>query len=103
MEYAATTGVIIYWKLHQNFVIHRDHHVWFDEYNSRLSIEYNNTPGYFLLQQYPEINVHNSDLINLIPNELDLTSNPFYDTTILTYEIELPPSGKKVGFNFTGQ
>ena len=35
----------------------------------------------------------------MIPCELDLTSTPFSDTTIITYEIELPPSGKKVGFN----
>ena len=32
MGYAATTGVIIYWKPDQPFVIHRAHHVWFDEY-----------------------------------------------------------------------
>ena len=31
--------------------------------------------------------------------ELDLTSTPFTDTTIITYETELPTSGKKVGFN----
>ena len=30
---------------------------------------------------------------------LYLTYNPFCDTTILTYEIELPSSGKKIGFN----
>ena len=35
----------------------------------------------------------------MIPCELDLTSTPFCDTTITTYEIELPPSGKKVDFN----
>ena len=39
MGYAATTGVILYWKPDQPFIIHRSHHVWFDEYNSRLSIE----------------------------------------------------------------
>ena len=39
MGYAATTGVILYWKLDQPFIIHRAHHVWFDEYNYRLSIE----------------------------------------------------------------
>ena len=31
--------------------------------------------------------------------ELDLTSTPFCDTKIITYEIELPPSGNKIGFN----
>ena len=38
MGYVATTGVIIYWKPYQPFVIHRDYHVWFDEYNYRLFI-----------------------------------------------------------------
>ena len=66
MGYAATTGVIIYWKLDQNFIIHRAHHVWFDEYNSSLSIEDNNTPGSLLLRKYPEIHINNSDLLNLI-------------------------------------
>ena len=33
----------------------------------------------------------------MITCELDLTPNTFSDTTILTYEIELPPSGKKIG------
>ena len=99
MGYAATTGFIIYWNPDQYFVIHIDHHVWFDAYNYHLSIEDNNTTGYLLLQQYPEILLHNSDIINLIPCELDLTSTPFSYITILTYEIELPPSGKKIGFN----
>ena len=40
-----------------------------------------------------------SDLLNLIPCEINLTSTPFSDETIITYEIELPPSGKKIGFN----
>ena len=35
----------------------------------------------------------------MIPCELDLTFTPFRDETIITYEIELPPSGKKIGFN----
>ena len=35
----------------------------------------------------------------MITCELDLTFTTFSDTTILTYEIELPSSGKKVGFN----
>ena len=35
----------------------------------------------------------------MIPCELNLTSTPFCDGKILIYEIELPPSGKKVGFN----
>ena len=39
MGYTATTGVILYWKPDQPFVIHRAHHVWFDEYNYRLSLE----------------------------------------------------------------
>ena len=35
----------------------------------------------------------------MIPCELDLTSTPFCDTIILTYEIKLPPFGNKIGFN----
>ena len=99
MVYSDATGVILYWKPYQHFVFHRDHHVWFDEYNFRLSIEDNNTPGSLLLQKYPESHIHNSDLLNLIPCELDLVSIPFCDTKILIYKIELHPSGKIVGFN----
>ena len=99
MGYAATTGFILYWNPDHNFVIHRAHYVLFDSYNYRLSIEDNDSPGYLLLHQDPESLLHNSDLLNLIPCELDLTSNQFSDTTILTYEIWLPPSEKKIGFN----
>ena len=99
MGYTATTGVIIYWKPYQPFVIHRYHHVWFDEYNYCLSIEVKHTPGSLILRQYPEGNIHYSDLLNLIPCELDLTSTPFSDTTMIIYDIELLPYGKKVGFN----
>ena len=99
MVYVATTGVILYCKTDQPFVIHRDHHVWFDEYNYSLSIEAKHAPGYLLLKQDPESHIIHSDLLNLITCELDLTSTPFCDTEILTYEIELPPSGKKIGFN----
>ena len=52
-----------------------------------------------ILRQEPEIRIHNSDLFNLIPCELDFISTPFRDKKILSYEIELPPSGRKVGFN----
>ena len=58
---------------------------FFNRYNSRLSIEYNHTPGSLLLQQYPEIIIHNSDLLNFILCELELSSTPFCDTKILTY------------------
>ena len=47
-----------------------------------------------MLQQDPESHVHKSDLLNLIPCEIDITFIPFSDTTVLTYEIELPPYGK---------
>ena len=30
---------------------------------------------------------------------MDLTSTSLFDTTIITYEIELPLAGKKIGFN----
>ena len=38
-------------------------------------------------------------MLNLIPCKLDLTSTPLNDTTVIEYEIELPPYGNKVGFN----
>ena len=38
----------------------------------------------------------------MIPCELNITSTPFRDTKILTYEIEFPLSGKKFGFNLLG-
>ena len=99
MGYPATTGVIIYWKLDQPFFIQRAHNCWFDEYIFRLYIEDKHTLGSLLVRKDPESLIHNSDLINLILYELDLTSTPFSDTKIITYEIDLPPSGNKVGFN----
>ena len=83
----------------QAFFIHRDYHVWFDEYNYSLYIEDNHTPGSLLIQQDTESNIHNSGLLNLIPFELNLTSTPFSNTTVLTYYIDLPSAGKNVGFN----
>ena len=38
----------------------------------------------------------------MIPCELDLASTTFCDTTILTYEIELPSVGNKIGYNLFG-
>ena len=87
MGYAATTGVILYWKPDQPFVIHRAHHVLFDEYNYHLSIEENHTPGSLLIQQYTEIWVNNLDLLNIISCKIDLISTPFSGTKILVYEI----------------
>ena len=99
MGYADTTGVIIYWKPDQPFIIHRAHHVWFDEYSSRLSIEDKQNPGSLLLRQDPEGHFHGYEFLNLIPCEIDLASTTFSDDTTITYEMELPPSGKKIGFN----
>ena len=79
MGYAATTVFILYWKPYQPFIIHRYHHVWFDEYNYCLSIEDKHTPGSLLLCKYPEGHIHDSDLLNLIPCKLDLTYTPFSD------------------------
>ena len=87
MGYAYTKGVIIYWKIYQPFVIYIAHHVWFDEYNSRLSIEYKNTPGSLLFWKDLEGHIHNSDLLNFIPCELNLTPTQFIGTKIITYEI----------------
>ena len=99
MGYADTKGVILYWKPYQPFIIHRAHHVWFDEYNSRLSIEDKHTPGSLLLWKDHEGNIHDSELLNLIPCELDLKYTPFSDATMITYDIDLPPYGKKFGYN----
>ena len=71
MVYAATIGVIIYWKPDNPFFIHISHHFWFDEYNSCLSIKDNHTPGYLLVQQDTESLISTSDLLNLIPCEID--------------------------------
>ena len=68
-------------------------------YNSRLSIEDRNTSGSLLLQQYPEIFLHYLYLLNLIPCEIYIISTQFHDSTIITYEIELPPDEKIIGFN----
>ena len=87
MGYAATTGFILYWKPDQLFIIHGTHHVWFDEYNYSLSIEEKHTSCYLLLWQDPEGHIHYSDLLNLNPCELDLTSTLFSDETIITYDI----------------
>ena len=85
MGYAATTGVIIYWNPYQPFIILGAHHVWFDEYYYPRFISDKHTPVYFLLKQDTEILSHNSDLLNLITCELDLTSTSFCDKKILTY------------------
>ena len=45
------------------------------------------TPGNLILQHYLESVFHNSDLLNLIPYELDHTPTLFCDTKIITYEI----------------
>ena len=98
MGYAGTTGVILHWKPDNTFVIHISHHVWFDEYNSHISLEYNHTPYYLLLQKYPESIIHHSDLLNFIPCELDITYTQFYNI-ILAYEIEVPTAVNKIIFN----
>ena len=99
MGYSATTEVILYCNPDQPFEIQSDHHVWFDKYDYRLSIYGKHIPGYLLLPQYPEIIIHNSDLLNLIPCELDITLTPFCDTPILTYKTDLTPAGNTIGFN----
>ena len=59
MGCADTAGVILYWKPYQPFILHRAHHVWFDEYTYRLSIEDKHTPGSLLLRQDPGGHIHN--------------------------------------------
>ena len=87
MGYVAPTGVILYWRPYQPSFIHRDHHVWFDEYNSCLSIEDKQNPDSLLLHKYPESLINNINLLNFIPCELNITSTTFSDTAITTYEI----------------
>ena len=72
MVYAYTTGVILFCNKDQNFVIHIAYHVWFDEYNYCLSTEDKDTLGSLILQQDPEMHDHNSDLLKLIPYEIDI-------------------------------
>ena len=49
--------------------------------------EYKHTPVSLLHKQDPKIIIHNSDLVNLIPCELDLAYTTFFDATIVTYEL----------------
>ena len=81
------------------FVFHRSHYVWFDEYNYRLYIKYKHTTGSIILWKYYEGHIHDSDLLKLIPCEIDIKYTPFIDTTIIIYDIDLPPSRNKVVFN----
>ena len=41
----------------------------------------------------------NSDQLNLILCELDIYSTPFGYKTTISYELEPPPTGNKIGFN----
>ena len=68
----------------------------FYEYDYSLYTEDKHTPGYLPLQEYPEGILHIYYLRKYIPCELDITYSQFFDTT---YDIELPPSGKKIGFS----
>ena len=63
---------------------------------------YKHPTGYLLLQQDSESLPHKLDLLNLIPYELDITSTPFCDATILVYDIELPPYGNQISLNLMG-
>ena len=56
-------------------------------------------PVLYYFKNILKVFLHNLDLINLIPCELDITSTPFCDITMITYEIELPPDRKKTGLN----
>ena len=99
MGYAATKIVFIYWNPYQPFVIHISQNVLFYGYNYSLSIEDKHTPGSLILQQDPESLLNNSDLLKLATCKLDIESIPFINTTILTYEIDSPPSVKIISFN----
>ena len=43
--------------------------------------------------------IHNPYPLNFLPRDLDIKSTTFSDAAIITYEIELPASGKKNCFN----
>ena len=60
MVYADTTSVILYWNPDMTFIVHRAHHVWFDEYNPHQSIKAKHNTGYLIPKQDPEILIHNS-------------------------------------------
>ena len=86
---------LLFTGIKSRIFIHRYHPAWVDKYNYSLSIEDKHTTGSLLLQQYTESLIHNSDPLKFIPCEIYLKSNPFSNTTIIPYEIELPPAGKK--------
>ena len=99
MGYAAKNGVIIYWKPDHIYYLHRAHHVFFDEYNSRFSKKDKHTPDSLILQQYKAIFFQIPDQLNFIPREVDIYSTQFGDATMIQYKIELPPAGNKIGFD----
>ena len=39
------------------------------------------------------------DLVHLVACDLDITSTPFFDSTIITYKIQVTPFGKKIVYN----
>ena len=100
MGYASNKVFLIYKKTDHTCNGHRFHYAWFYEYIYFISTEDNNTLIYLLIQQYPESIINNLDMINLVPCELDLTPIPFWDSSMITYVIELPPDGKQNGFQF---
>ena len=99
MGYASNKVFLIYKKTDHTCNGHRFHYAWFYEYIYFIYTEDNNTLIYLLIQQYPESIINNLDMINLVPCELDLTPIPFWDSSMITYVIELPPDGKQTGFN----
>ena len=70
--YVATMGVIIYFNLCQTFVIHISHHVWFDEYNSCLSIEDKHTPISLLLRKDPTVRQRDRKSVSSLLNILNI-------------------------------
>ena len=82
MVYAATTGVIIYYKPDLPYYLHRYHHEWFGEYRYRVYIEDRHTTVYLIVQQDSESLIHNSDILNLVPYYINLTYTPFCDANI---------------------
>ena len=56
--------------------------------------------GYLLLKQDTEGFIKNHDQLKLIPYKIDIYYTPFGYIIMISYEIELPPEGKKICLNF---
>ena len=93
MGYVATILVILYYDTDQHVDINRSYCVWFNEYISSLSMENNHTPGYLIFQNILKVFFIIWTCSTLLHAKLIL------HWTILTYEIEIRPSGRKFSYS----